>query len=152
MPTYIVVAKPGLLSEKQKDDIAVHITQAHTKATGAANYFVQVIVDDAPDRRRYLGGKPSDEHIWINGSIRGGRTKTQRETLMLDIMKGVSAISGVPESRVWIYLNNLEPSDMVEFGQVLPEPGREEAWFDALPRDLQDYLNTLGISRDDFRL
>lgn len=152
MPTYIVVTKPGLLSETRKNEIAACITQAHTKATGAANYFVQVIIDDAPHYRRYLGGQPSDGHIWINGSIRGGRTKEQRQGLMLDIMKGVSRISGVDESHVWIYLNNLEPSDMVEFGKVLPEPGREKEWFDALPPDLQAYLSRLGISKDNFTL
>lgn len=74
MPTYTVSVKNGLLSYEQKENIMKYITLAHTKATGAANYFVQIIIDENPDKVRYLGGKPSENHIWINGDIRAGRT------------------------------------------------------------------------------
>ena len=37
---------------------------------------------------------------------------------MLAIMKDVSAIAAVPEASIWVYLCNLEPTDVVEFGRV----------------------------------
>ena len=36
--------------------------------------------------------------------------------------------------------------DMVEFGHVLPEPGREREWFEALPRELRERLADLGTA------
>lgn len=50
------------------------------------------------------------------------------------------------------YLCNLEPTDMVEYGHVLPLPGKEKEWFDALPPELQDYLAALGTKKDRFVL
>jgi len=152
MPTYHVSVRQGLLNETQQDKLAKFITLAHTRATGAANYFVQVVIDENASGARYLGGRPSDGHIWIRGDIRAGRTKEQRQRLMLDIMRGVSEISGVEESLVWVYLNNLEPDDMVEYGRVLPLPGKEAEWFHSLPSTLQTWLNTQGVDEKNFRL
>lgn len=152
MPTYYVSVKEGLLNDEQKDKLCHFITLAHTKATGAANYFVQVIIDESSMKTRYLGGQRSEKHIWINGDIRAGRTKEQLQQLMLDIMRGVSKISGVEESLVWVYLNNLEPDNMVEYGKVLPLPGKEQEWFNSLPKEVQSYLNTLGIDEKNFTL
>jgi hypothetical protein len=50
----------------------------------------------------------------------------------------------VPESAVWVYLNELAHTDMVEFGRVLPESGAEQDWIDELPADLRDELATRG--------
>jgi len=50
----------------------------------------------------------------------------------------------VPESVVWVYLNDLAHTDMVEFGHVLPEPRGEQAWVDALPADVRDELARRG--------
>lgn len=152
MPTYNVSVKKGLLNEAQKDKVAQYIPLAHTKATDAPNYFVQIIIDENEQRTRYLGGQPSEKHIWINGDIRGGRKVEQRQQLMLDIMQGVSKISGVDESLVWVYLNNLEPDDMAEYGKVLPLPGQESKWFDTLPKEVREYLNTLGVDASNFTL
>ncbi len=71
---------------------------------------------------------------------------------MLAIMRDVAEIAGIRQSEVWVYLCNLAPTDMVEYGHVLPAPGQEQAWFDALPADLQTYLVNLGTDRAGFRL
>jgi hypothetical protein len=39
-----------------------------------------------------------------------------------------------------VYHNELNRTDMVEFGRVLPEPGNEQRWLDELPRDIRDRL------------
>jgi len=71
---------------------------------------------------------------------------------MLAIVKDVSAIAAVPEASIWIYLCNLEATDMVEFGHVLPRPGEEQSWFESLPPALQSYLKGLGAKQETFRL
>jgi len=41
---------------------------------------------------------------------------------------------------------------MVEFGHVLPRPGKEQHWFADLPSELESYLCALGTKQNMFRL
>ena len=143
MPTYVCVVKAGLLNNLQKHRIAAAITRLHGETTGAPTWLVQVVVDENEQRQRYLGGQRAEHQIWIRGDIRAGRTSEQRRRLMLSIMPAVSEISGVEESAIWVYLCNLAPEDMVEYGRVLPQPSKEQAWFEALPPELQRYLTSI---------
>lgn len=152
MPTYVCSVRPGLLDAGQKAEIAEAITRCHSEATGAPTYFVQVVVEEKAGAERYLGGKPANDQIWIRADIRAGRTVEQRSGLMLAIMRDVARIAGIDETKIWVYLCNLEPTDMVEYGHVLPQPGQEQAWFDALPDALQKHLVSLGTKAGDFRL
>jgi phenylpyruvate tautomerase PptA (4-oxalocrotonate tautomerase family) len=152
MPTYVCFVPPKSLSDDQKDQIAAAIGRRHSEATGAPPFFVQVVIQESDTTRRYLGGELSGTHIWVRGDIRAGRSESVRSALMLAIMKDVSAIAAVPEVSIWVYLCNLEPTDMVEFGHMLPAPGKEQAWFEGLPPDLQTYLTGLGAKRETFQL
>lgn len=142
MPTYVITAKPQLLTETQKDHIAKFITQTHVKITGAPGYFVQVVFQNE-DCRRYVCGKNSDSQIWIRGDIRSGRTVEQRKQLIGELVDGVSRLANVAKADIWIFLNNLEPTDMAEYGQILSEPGKEQEWFSALPKDIQNKFEQL---------
>ncbi len=152
MPTYACSVSAGSLTPQQKSQIAAGITRIHTEATGAPAYFVQVVIEERTTSELFLGGVPAVQHIWIRGDIRAGRTKAQREQLMLAIMKAVSTIAAIDPNSVWINLCNLEPTDMVEYGHVLPEPGQEQEWFDRLPQLLQTYLIGLGTEGKEFTL
>jgi phenylpyruvate tautomerase PptA (4-oxalocrotonate tautomerase family) len=152
MPTYVISVAKSSVSEMQKSAIAQAISRVHNEATGAPRFFVQVIFQENEPTSRFLGGSAENRHIWIRGDIRGGRSDMQRHALMLSIMKEVSLITNVKEEDVWVYLNNLAPTDMVEYGHVLPLPGKEKEWFDSLPQSLQEYLKGLGTSRENFKL
>jgi phenylpyruvate tautomerase PptA (4-oxalocrotonate tautomerase family) len=152
MPTYVCSVPTGLFDAAQKISIAEAISRIHSEATGAPQFFVQVVIDENQSKDRFLGGRLTTNHIWIRGDIRGGRTKEQREKLMLDIMKDVSRITGVTENSIWVYLCNLEATDMIEYGHILPAPGEEQAWFEKLPQSLQDYLAGLGANKKNFSL
>jgi phenylpyruvate tautomerase PptA (4-oxalocrotonate tautomerase family) len=145
MPTYVCSFPPESLSDSQKDRIAHAISRRHAEATGAPRFFVQVVIDQTPDRTRFLGGHASDAHVWIRADIRAGRSKEVRQQLMLNIMKDVAEISGVKEQDVWVYINNLEPTDMVEFGHILPAPGEEQKWFESLPAVSQTWGDTMRV-------
>lgn len=88
---------------------------------------------------RFLCGSRAYQQIWIRGDIRAGRTEIQRNAMMLRIMREVAQIAVVKEESIWIYLCNLAPTDMVEYGHVLPQPGSEADWYDRLPKPLQKY-------------
>jgi phenylpyruvate tautomerase PptA (4-oxalocrotonate tautomerase family) len=143
VPTYVCSVPPKTLSDDQKDQIAAAIGRRHSEATGAPSFFVQVVIEESDTTRRYLGGKLSGAHIWIRGDIRAGRSEAVRSSLILAITEDVSVIAAVPAASIWVYLCNLEPTDMVEFGHVLPRPGEEQLWFEGLPPALQSYLNGL---------
>lgn len=147
MPTYVCSVPPTSLSDDQKDQIAAAIGRRHSEATGAPSFFVQVVIEESDTTRRYLGGKLSGGHIWIRGDIRAGRSEAVRSALILAITEDVSVIAAVPAASIWVYLCNLEPTDMVEFGHVLPRPGEEQLWFEGLPPALQSYLSGLGAKQ-----
>jgi phenylpyruvate tautomerase PptA (4-oxalocrotonate tautomerase family) len=152
MPTYICSVAPNILTDTQKSRIAAAISKRHGEATGAPSFFVQVVIDESPTKTRFLGGSPADQHIWIRGDIRAGRSEDVRQNLMLNIMRDVSRITSMKERDIWVYLCNLTPTDMVEYGHVLPQPGQEKAWFENLPAELKAYLSNLGVDQEKFGL
>ena len=95
---------------------------------------------------RFLGGQLTQNHIWVRGDIRAGRTPDQRTNLMLNIVRDISLIAGVVQDNIWVYVCNLLPTHMVEYGHVLPAPGEERQWFDNLPTRLREYLKSLGTT------
>ena len=96
------------------------------------------------NERRYAAGKLSDSQIWIYGDIRSGRPVEKRCLLINKFVEGVSKIANVPKTDVWVFLNNLEGSDISEWGVILPESGGESEWFNSLPKELQEKLNKLS--------
>lgn len=152
MPTYVCSTPVGALTAEQKTAIAKAICRDHSDATGAPPFLVQVVFEEKDPQERFLGGEAGSRHFWIRGDIRAGRPNAQREKLMLSIMKDVSQIAGVREDSIWIYICNLEPTDMVEYGRVLPAPGEEKAWFESLPESLREHLASLGTDKRDFAL
>jgi len=152
MPTYVCYVPNGKVSDQQKQELATAIGYRHSEATGASPFFVQVVVEEQGTAKRFLGGTATDHHIWIRGDIRAGRTEPEREEIMLNIMNDVSRITGFPIDDIWVYLCNLAPTDMVEYGHVLPKPGEERKWFASLPLPLRNYLDSLGVHQQTFQL
>jgi phenylpyruvate tautomerase PptA (4-oxalocrotonate tautomerase family) len=151
MPTYVCSLPAGLLSDNQKVALADAITRIHSKETGAPRYFVQVEMRELAAGERFLGGTPANGQIWIRGDIRAGRTEKQRETMLTRMMNEANEITKIKKD-IWVYICNLAPTDMIEYGNVLPRPGEETAWYDKLPASLKDYLATLGTTRENFTL
>jgi phenylpyruvate tautomerase PptA (4-oxalocrotonate tautomerase family) len=152
MPTYVCSVPNGKLNEKQKQDVASAITKRHCETTGAPPYFVQVVIEEEGTAKRFIGGTATDEYIWIRVDMRDGRSAEQSRQIMLNILNDVSSISGVPEENVWINLCKLAPTDMVEYGHVLPKPGEEQQWFESLPPKLKARLEGLGVRQEKFQL
>jgi phenylpyruvate tautomerase PptA (4-oxalocrotonate tautomerase family) len=151
MPTYVCYVPAGKLSGPQKSEIARCISNRHREATGAPQSMVQVVIEESR-ADRYLGYERTSDHIWVRGDIRSGRTEEVRSQMMLNIMRDICRITGLGEDNIWIYLCNLAPTDMVEYGRVLPLPGKEKQWFEQLPESLRHYLASLGTTAENFSL
>lgn len=145
MPTYICTVPAGRLSAEQKAHVASEITRIHNEVTGAATFFAQVMINEVPSGNYFLGGKPlREDQIFINGQIRAGRSAVDRARLMRGILESVAAAADAETASVWVYLTDLPPRDMIEYGHVLPEPGSENEWLNGLPAKDRERMTRAG--------
>ena len=141
MPTYTVNYSGIGLAATQKHLIARGITDTHKAVTGAEAYFAQVIFAKTRRGDHFMGGEPVNEpQMFLHGQIRAGRTADGKQKLCLDLRDVLASISGLDNSRIWIYLVELLPSQMMEYGEILPESGKEAEWFAGLSPRLQEKL------------
>ena len=123
MPTYVCSVPAGSLTITQKTAIAEAIARVHSEATGAPQFFVQVIIDENQSVDRFLGGQLTTNHIWIRGDIRAGRTEEQRKKLMFHIMRDVSQIAGVNEDSIDLVENYIRQTIPASEMEKLRNPG-----------------------------
>lgn len=146
MPTYFCTTSSGRLVAGQKARIAGEITRIHSEITGAPGFFAQVIFHEVNLGDWFMGGAPlTREQIFVYGHIRTGRAAVDK-TRMIKLMAEAVALAARAESHraVWVYLNELPPRQMIEFGHVLPEPGDEGPWAAALPPEDQAFMQSIA--------
>lgn len=128
MPTY-TVATMRHLDQVTRTAIAEAIAVAHTRVTGAARIFAQIVFQERSQELVTVGGEPADQdHIFVDATIRAGRPNQLVDDLVVEIVRAVSAAAAVDPASVWLYVRELDPERMVEYGSVLPQPGAEDAW------------------------
>ena len=144
MPTYTVITSNLALDERKKKSIAEGITSIHSKTTGANTYFAQVMFHEIKRNNHFMGSKVvEDEQIYLHGQIRAGRPKEIKDDLIDQLKKLLAKETALDQSSVWVYIVDSEPSQMVEYGEVLPASGQEKVWFDNLPDKLKKKLQSL---------
>ena len=144
MPTYVCYTHPDQVNAAAKAKIAAGIAQIHHRCTGAPIAFTQCVFRDLGPDEHFIGGQPAPGNgVWVYGHIRAERTTAVRHDIMVGIRDLLIDVLKIPDSVVWVYLNELVYTDMVEFGRVLPEPGDEQRWVEHLPPDLRDHLVSL---------
>ena len=144
MPTYTVTNSNFNLTSKQQKNLAEGITKVHNIVTGANTYFAQVIFNKTKKNNHFMGGKKVKEpSLFLLGQIRAGRSKEVKDKLISDLKHVLVKNSKLDETQVWVYINDLPPSQMIEYGAVLPESGKEEKWFANLPVKLKKKLSTI---------
>ena len=144
MPTYTVKYSNINLSKKQKNSIANDITNTHSKFTGANTFFAQVIFQKNEKNSHFMGGKLiKTKEIFLNGQIRAGRTLKVKKHLILGLKKILIKNTNLRSDFVWVYLEDLSPDQMIEYGEVLPQSGHEKKWFNSLSPSLKKRLKQM---------
>lgn len=147
MPTYTVTSANISLTATQENEIAAAITEAHHQNTGAPGFFAQVLFAALPERRHYIGGKlNATPHIFVHGLIRAGRSAAAKSRLIRQIAAKLQEISGVGTEDIWVYVQDIPPEQMIEFGRVLPEPGAEQQWRSGLSELKRQQLAAAGVA------
>ena len=144
MPTYTVTNSNFTLSSKQQNNLAEGITKVHNIVTGANTYFAQIIFNKTKKNNHFMGGKKVEEpSIFLLGQIRAGRPKKTKDKLISDLRDVIIKNSKLDETQVWVYIVDLPPSQMIEYGAVLPESGKEKEWFSKLSSKLKKKLSKI---------
>ena len=145
MPTYTVTNSNFNLSLKQQQKLAEGITKVHNVVTGANTYFAQVIFNKTKKNNHFMGGKKVKEpSLFLLGQIRAGRPKKIKDKLISDLRDIIIKNSKLDETQIWVYIIDLPPSQMIEYGEVLPESGKEKVWFSKLSKKLKKKLSKIG--------
>ena len=145
MPTYTVTNSNFNLSSKQQKNLAEGITKVHNVVTGANTYFAQVIFNKTKKNNHFMGGKKVKEpSMFLLGQIRAGRSKEVKDKLISDLKDVLVKKSKLDETQVWVYIVDLPPSQMIEYGEVLPVSGKEKLWFSKLSKKLKKKLSKIG--------
>ena len=138
MPTYMVFHREGLFSKEQEERVARAITRAHAQATGAPEYYVQVIMHAGAGSRRFVGGVPCEDQVWIRGDIRAGRTKEQLAVLLRELVRQTAEAGEISQDDVWVDLNEIRPEAIIKYQTIFSEAGKEAQWEKTLPAHLKE--------------
>ncbi len=148
MPTYTVTTLEGCLDDGKRSTIAREITRIHNEATGAPTYFAQVIFVEVAPGKYFVGGVPlHGQQVFVSGQIRAGRTMASKDALIAAMLAALAAAAQLPTNNIWVYISDLVPRQMAEFGHVLPEPGDEAKWTESLPEADRARMESFTMSR-----
>ncbi len=144
MPTYAFTTARNLTAE-QRARIVESVTTIHQMEATAPRYFVQVVFYRVDPGSIFIGAEAaSPDHVWVRADIRSGRTNEVKSKILQRIMRETSEILGISEQAVWVYISDIPAQGVLEFGNVLPEPGGEAKWLAALPSELREKLMLAG--------
>ena len=149
MPTYVCTVREGQLSPDQKSRIAAEVTRIHSEVTGAPTFFAQVIFEEVKPGNHFMGGVPLAhdqlyDQIFVYGRVRAGRSIQDKLKMIKLMAEAVGEAAGVRRTGVWIYIAELPTRQMMEYGYVLPEPGDEDVWTNALPKEDREFMQSVG--------
>jgi phenylpyruvate tautomerase PptA (4-oxalocrotonate tautomerase family) len=123
MPLYICNSKAGAVPDAAKAQIADDLTRIHCDVTDAPPTFVHVFFfEDAPMPPL------ADKTAMIYGQIRAGRTDAQKAQICEEMGAALAQHSGIAREAIHVFTTDTPASWVMEGGDVLPDPGEEEAW------------------------
>lgn len=139
MPLYQCVVPAGKLDDPTRAALAGAITELHADITGAPRGFVNVLFTEYAPGNYFTAGRPNQGTVII-GAIRAGRDRETRARLLTALSGAWTSITGDDARTVLIGLNEVDPTNTMEAGLIMPAPGEEAAWFERHREQLGDLL------------
>ena len=135
MPLYICAAAKDAISAEQKRQIANEVTRVHCEVTGAPRTFVHCFFFDQGSPQiellQTVFKAESDKPYVLFGNLRAGRTEETKDRVINDMCNGVAGILDVARDQIEMATQDIPAKWVMEGGDLLPEPGEEEAWLRA---------------------
>lgn len=131
MPLYLCASKSGAIPETLKQRISQAVTDVHCHVTGAPPTFVHVFFFEADQLgllQSLWEGEDSSAPYQLFGNIRSGRTDEVKTALVAGMRQAVAELLEAELSEVVMATKDIEAKWVMEGGDLLPEPGEEEAW------------------------
>ena len=125
MPIYQCISPEGLLDESTRRNLAEGITRIHCDAAGVPPSFVNVIFTDVPAGRYFVAGMPS-AHSVVNGAIRVGHDVATRQTILRNLSRMWTRLTGQPEEELLVSLWENQAENAMEAGSIFPAVGQEQ--------------------------
>ena len=130
MPVY-QCSTPLALSPELKAAIAREFTRIHRDFTAAQEPFVNIVFNDLPYGSHYLAGAVRENGTLINALVRAGRTLETRQALLKSLSAAWSRLTGQPENKLLLRVEEADAETIMEAGLIMPRPGDEDAWMAA---------------------
>ena len=136
---YQCYSPKGLLTKSAQAKIAEEMTSMYCSIAGGLPSWVKVLFHEMPEVECFVGGKPATQTQSLILAInRDGRD--------LEMLRQLSQIwtrnTGQPEADLWISMTEVDPTNVLEAGLFIPEPGHEREWLE----ENRDRLAELGIT------
>ena len=97
--------------------------------TSAPRFFAQVLFSAANAGEHFVGGRVNTApQVYVHGLVREGRSIEIKQAVMSQMLEEIAQIVDITAEDVWIYLQDIPATQMVEFGRFLPAPGDEAEW------------------------
>jgi phenylpyruvate tautomerase PptA (4-oxalocrotonate tautomerase family) len=127
MPIYTCTTTASSLSIDAKAALAGEIASIHSSINHVPGTYVNVVFHELPADNVYTDGVPASP-VLLTGWVREGRPAAETTRLATEIAAAVTRITDVAAERVLVVIQSSPARFAVEGGDVLPEPGQEEAW------------------------
>lgn len=133
MPLYICNTRQGTLDRETKAQISQDITDIHCRVTGAPPIFVHTaFFEESPLFPL------EDKTLFVRGTIRKGRSDEQKNEIAEAIRLSLTTRGELPTDQVDAHIRETPASWVLEGGEIMPEPGEEDAWFAAQEKKHQE--------------
>ena len=123
MPLYRCAIREGFSTESQRAQISKEVVRIHCDVTGAPAMFVHAFFSERP-----ASELPEGQSAYVFGTIRWGRTDTQKAEIVSQLRDSVAAALDCSPGEVGVTTVDIPSKWNMEGGEIMPEPGEEAAW------------------------
>ena len=123
MPLYRFAVLEGLTTDAQRAHIAKEVVRIHCGVTAAPPSLVHAFFAEATS-----SALPDGKSVFVVGSIRSGRTDEQKAQIVAELTDSIATTIGRQQTEVGVVTVDVPAKWIMEGGELLPEPGEEEAW------------------------
>ena len=88
-----------------------------------------------------MGGRVNTApQVYVHGLVREGRSIEIKQALMSQMLEDIAQVLDITAENIWIYLQDIPATQMIEFGRFLPAPGDEAEWEKGMTPEKRDSL------------